>query len=301
MSAYLQYLLLKGFSWFVNLLPEGMALLLGRILGRTAFLLAREQREVALQNLQIAFGHEKSEDERKAIALKSFQNLGMMAIEFFRTSRLSVEAYQKKVEVEGLDNALELLKLKKGALLLVSHFGNWELMGFMSRLIGFPITVIAKPMEKNRWIDEWITELRQRAGLILIAPERATRKVVRALSENRAVGILIDQRAKRSEGVWADFFGRKAPTTPGLAVMALRSGAPVLPVFMVRNGDRGHRLLIKEPLELVRTGDMKKDVEANTELFNRVLESMIREYPDQWFWIHRRWERKRKAAGEGRP
>jgi len=288
---YMQYLLLKGFSLFINLFPEGFSLWMGRQLGRLAYYLDREHRNVALQNLDTAFGQERSEGELHIIAKKTFQNLGMMAIEFFRIPRMDVENFKKKLVVEGLDKAMELFK-KSGVLLLVSHFGNWELMGLMSKVIGNPIMVIAKPM-KNRYIDQFITGIRQAAGLEVILPEKASRKVIRALSENRVVGILIDQRAKRSEGVWADFFGRKAPTTPGLALLALKTGAPVLPVFMIRNGFQRHRLLIKKPLELIRTGNVKKDVEANTQLINLTLESMIRQYPDQWFWVHRRWERKR--------
>lgn len=266
---------------------------MGRQFGLMGFYLDREHRKVALQNLQIAFGQEKSEKELHAIAKRTFQNLGMMIVEFFRIPRMDIETFKKKVVVEGLDEALELLKKRKGALLLVSHFGNWELMGLMSKVIGYPIMVIAKPVKKNERVDRLITKIREGAGLELIPPEKATRKVVRALSENRLVGILIDQRAKRSEGVMVDFFGRKAPTTPGLAVMALKSGAPVLPVFMIRDGFQKHRLLIQKPLELIQTGDMKRDVEANTQLINHTLESMIRQYPDQWFWIHRRWERKK--------
>ena len=294
MVAYLTYLILKGFSFFINLLPEGFSLWMGRQLGRLGYYLDREHRKVALQNLLIAFGQEKSEKELHSIAKKTFQNLGMMAIEFFRIPRMDVENFKRKLVVEGLDKAKELLKKKRGVLLLVSHFGNWELMGLMSKVIGNPIMVIAKPM-KNRYVDQFITGIRQAAGLEVIPPEKASRKVIQALAENRAVGILIDQRAKRSEGVWVDFFGRKAPTTPGLALLALKTGAPVLPVFMIRNGFQKHRLLIKEPLELIHTGNVKKDVEANTQLINHTLESMIRQYPDQWFWVHRRWERKRRV------
>jgi KDO2-lipid IV(A) lauroyltransferase len=253
-----------------------------------------EHRKVALQNLYLAFGQEKSASEIRGIARRTFQNLGMMAMEFFRIPGLNMEDFKKKVSVEGLDEALRLLEKKKGGLLLIGHFGNWELMGFMSKVIGNPIMVIAKPIKQER-IDRWITGIRKVAGLELIPPEKASQKVIHGLSQNRVVGILIDQRAKRSEGVWADFFGKKAPTTPGLAVLALRTGAPVLPVFMVRNGFQNHRLLIKKPLELIRTGNFKKDVEANTQLFNQTLESMIRQYPDQWFWVHRRWERKKRA------
>ena len=293
---YLQYLLLKGFSLFVNLLPEGFALWWGEQLGSMFFHLDWERRKVALENLQVAFGDEKSERERLAIARRAFQNLGMMAVEFFRIPRMDVETFRKRVEIEGLEEALRLLGKGKGALLLLSHFGNWEMMGIMSKLIGDSIMVIAKPMKKNKRIDQFITKIRNAAGLEVISSIKASRIVIKALSQNRVVGILIDQRAKRSEGIWADFFGKKAPTTPGLAVLAMKTGAPVVPVFMVRNGFGKHRLVIQEPLELVHTGDIKKDVEANTQLFNHTLESMIRRYPDQWFWVHRRWERKKRVS-----
>jgi KDO2-lipid IV(A) lauroyltransferase len=222
----------------------------------------------------------------------------MMAVEFFRIPRMDVETFRKRVKIEGLEEALRLLgKGKgKGMLLLLSHFGNWEMMGIMSKLIGDSIMVIAKPLKKNKRMDQFITKIRTAAGLEVVSSIKASRAVIKALSRNRVVGILIDQRAKRSEGIWADFFGKKAPTTPSLAVLAMKTGAPVVPVFMVRNGFGKHRLIIQGPLELVHTGDIKKDVEANTQLFNHTLESMIRQYPDQWFWVHRRWERKKRVS-----
>ena len=294
MIAYLTYLILKGFSFFINLLPEGPSLWLGRQLGWMAFHLDREHRKVALENLSTAFDREKSDQEKYAIAGRVFRNLGMNAVEFFRMPRMDVEAFKRRVVVEGLDRAQRALEGKRGILLLLSHFGNWELMGFMSKVTGHPIMVIAKPM-KNKWVDRWVTGIRMRTGLEVIPAEKAGRKVIRALSQNRVVGILIDQRAKRSEGVWADFFGKKAPTTPALAVLAMKTGAPVLPVFMIRNGHGKHRLLVKEPIPLTHTGDIKKDVEANTQRLNRTVESMVREYPDQWFWVHRRWERRKRV------
>lgn len=295
MVAYLQYLIIRGFSFFINLLPEDFSLWLGRQLGRLAFYLDREHQTVALENLHIAFGQEKSEREIYAIAKRTFQNLGMTAIEFFRIPRMDVETFRKKVEVEGREILDESLGKKRGGFLLISHFGNWELMGFMSKLLQNPVAVIARSLKKNRWVDRMVFEIRKAAGLEVIPVEKASSKVIRALSQNRLVGILIDQRAKRSEGIWVDFFGRKASTTPALAVLAMRTGAPILPVFMIRNGYRKHRLIFKEALQLIDTGDIKKDVEANTQLINNTLESMIRQYPDQWFWVHRRWERKKRA------
>jgi KDO2-lipid IV(A) lauroyltransferase len=293
MIDYIIYLLLKGFSLFINLLPEGFALWLGRQFGRMVYHLDRRHRKVAIENLHTAFGQEKTKRELYAIAQKTFKNLGMMTVEFFRIPRMDVKTFKERVKIEGLEEALRLLERKKGVLLLIGHFGNWELMGLISKVIGNPIMVIAKPMKKNKWVDQFITNIRNAGGLEVISSVKASRKVMKALAQNRIVGILIDQRAKRSEGVWADFFGRTAPTTPSLAVLAMKTSAPVLPVFMVRNGFQKHRLIIKEPLELIHTGDIKKDVVANTQLFNHTLESMVRQYPDQWFWVHRRWERKR--------
>jgi KDO2-lipid IV(A) lauroyltransferase len=258
------------------------------------YYLDMEHRKVASQNLDLAFGQEKSKEELRNIAKKSFENLGMMAMEFFRIPNLNIQTFQKKVKVEGLERALKVLDENRGALLLLGHFGNWELMALMSKVIGRPIVVIAKPIKRNPWLYQWILKSRERIGLIVIPPRNATPKVLQALSENQIVGVLFDQRGKRSQGIWADFFGRKVPTTPGLAVMALRSKAPVIPVFMVREGQGRHHLFIKEPLKLIHTGDFRKDVEANTQLFNHVIESIVRQYPEQWLWIHRRWERKRR-------
>jgi KDO2-lipid IV(A) lauroyltransferase len=220
--------------------------------------------------------------------------MGMMVIEFFRILGMDTEAYKKKVSVEGVEEALKLLEKKKGGLLLIGHFGNWELMGIMSKVLQIPIWAIAKPIKQNEKLYRFILGIRDKAGLTIISPENATQKVMQALSKNWLVAFLIDQRAKRSRGVWVDFFGKKAPTMPGLAVMAIRSGAPVVPAFMIRNGFQKHRLVVKKPVELVLTGDREKDVEINMQRFTHVLESMIREYPDQWIWIHRRWERKRE-------
>lgn len=290
--AYPIYLFIRIFGFFINLLPEGSALWMGRQLGNLMYALDLEHRRVAIDNLKIAFGQEKSEEERRLIAKKNFQNIGMMAIEFFRIPKMDMETYKRKVTVEGLDQALKVLDENRGALLLLGHFGNWELMALMSQVINRPIMAIAKLIKNNPWLERWIIESREKIGLEIIPPRNATPKVVQALSQNKIVAILFDQRGRRSKGIWADFFGRKVPTTPGLATMAIRSGAPVIPVFMIREGFDKHRLIIKEPLSLIQTGDFNQDVEANTQLFNQVLESIIRRYPDQWLWIHRRFERK---------
>jgi KDO2-lipid IV(A) lauroyltransferase len=294
MAGYFIYLILKGFSFLINLLPESIALWVGRQMGNAAYYLDWEHRNVALQNLHIAFGGEKSQKEMRSIAKRSLQNVGMVVMEFFRIPGMDQETYERKVSVDGLEEALKLLEKKKGGLLLIGHFGNWELMGFMAKVIGHPILAIAKPLRQKR-INQWVIEIRKKAGLEIIPPDDGRRKVLTALSQNKLVAILVDQRAKRSRGVWVDFFGKRAPTATGLAFLALRTGAPVVPAFMIRNGFRNHRLLVQKPVELVTTGDLQRDVEINTQRFTHVLESMVRQYPEHWLWIHRRWERKRDS------
>ncbi len=293
---YFVYLLLRGLSFLIGRMPEGLALWVGRQIGKAAYYLDWEHRGVALRNLRIAFGREKSEKERRAIARRSLEYVGMTAIEFLRIPSMDQEAYRRKVRIEGLEEGLKLLEKEKRGLLLIGHFGNWELMGFMARVIGYPIVAIAKPLRQRR-IDQWVNEIRRKAGLEIITPDDGRRKSLAALSKNKLVAILVDQRAKRSKGVWVDFFGKSAPTATGLAFLALKSEAPVVPAFMIRDGFRRHRLVIQKPIELVRTGDFRKDIEVNTQRFTHCLESMVRQYPEHWLWIHRRWERK---GGTGR-
>jgi KDO2-lipid IV(A) lauroyltransferase len=294
--AYLQYLMLRGFSFLINLLPERWALWLGRQMGRIAYGLDWGHRRAAIENLTLAFGSEKSKREIRILARKTFENLAMTAVEFLRIPKTDPEVFKDKLNVEGLEKAKRVLQNQnKGVLLLLSHFGNWELMGLIPRILNLPISVIARPIKKNRWVDRMVGAIREGAGLDVIPTAKASRRVLQALAQNRMVGILIDQRAKRSEGIWVDFFGRKAPTTPALAVLSMRTGAPIVPVFMIREDHHRHCLLIKDPLRLAETGDVKKDVETNTRIVNETLEKMIRQYPDQWFWVHRRWERKRKG------
>lgn len=295
MVAFIQYVFLKGFGLFFNLLPEDVCLRIGRGLGWLGYYLDWEHRRVALDNLHIAFGQEKTEEEIRSIAKTTFQNLGMMGVEFSRIPRMDADAFKANLEVEGLANFEKVRDNKKGTLLLISHFGNWEMMGLLTKGLGSRVMVIAKPVKKNQWVDRLITEIREASGLEVVPSNKASRKILQALSENRMVGILIDQRAKQSEGVMADFFGKKASTTPALAVLGMRTGAPILPLYLTRKGDRKFRLIIKEPLALIQTGDVKKDVVTNTELINHSLEEMIRQYPDHWFWVHRRWERKKSG------
>jgi len=300
LAQYLIYLVIRGFSWIINLFPEGFALWVGRQLGRLGYLIDFEHRHVAIKNLERAFGGGKSGNEIRGIALRTFENLGMNFIEFLRFPGLKNEKFMKKVEIEGRSHVEAALKSGKGIIFLLGHIGNWELLGCMSRILGNNVMAIARPIKKNRWLDQFIREIRRSSGLQVLGSKRVAHQVISALRRNEMVGILIDQREKRREGIGVQFFGENASTTRASAFFALKTRAAVIPVYTIRlNGGR-HRIVAEPPIGLIETGDKAEDIRINTQHHTEVLESIIRRFPDQYFWIHRRWERKKKDRTRSR-
>ena len=300
MIQYPIYLVIRGFGFLVNLLPEGLALWVGKQLGHWAYFIDFEHRRVAIKNLEIAFGGEKSGSEIRGIALRTFENLGMNLVEFLRFPGLESEKLMEKLEIEGKFHVDAALRRRKGIIFLLGHIGNWELLGYGSRLLGGNLMAIARPLKENRWLDRFIGEVRRSTGLHVLSSKRVAQKVVAALRQNKMVGILIDQREKRGEGIGVQFFGESASTTPASAFFALKTGAAVIPVYTTRLEGGRHRIVVEPPLELITTGDKAEDLRINTQRHTEILESIIRRQPDQWFWIHRRWERKAKDRTRSR-
>ncbi len=300
LAQYLIYLGIRGFSGIINLFPEGFALWIGRQLGRLGYLIDFEHRHVAMKNLERAFGGEKSGNEIRGIALRTFENLGMNLIEFLRFPGLKNEKLMEKVEIEGRSHVDAALKSGKGIIFLLGHIGNWELLGCMPRVLGNNLMALARPIKKNRRLDRFIGEIRRSSGLQVLSSKRVAYQVVSALRRNKMVGILIDQREKRNEGIGVKFFGENASTTPASAFFALKTGAAVIPVYTIRLKGGRHRIVAEPPVGLIETGDKAEDIRINTQHHTEVLESIIRRFPDQYFWIHRRWERKERDRTRSR-
>ncbi|MFQ6078538.1 MAG: lysophospholipid acyltransferase family protein [Thermodesulfobacteriota bacterium] len=300
MVQYLIYSVIRGFGFLINLFPDGCALWIGKQLGRLAYFLDFEHRRVAMRNLALAFGGEKSGNEIRGIALRNFENLGMNFIEFLRFPGVNYEKLLEKVEMEGRSHVEEALERGKGIIFLLGHIGNWELLGGMSRVFEGNLMAIARPLKQNKRLDRFIEDVRRSSGLEVLSSKRVAHHVVSALRRTKMVGILIDQREKRSQGVGVEFFGRKASTTPASAFFALKTGAAVIPVYTIRLEGGRHRFVAEPPIELIKTGDKAEDIRINTQRHTEVVESIIRRYPDQWFWIHRRWERKQKDRTRSR-
>ncbi len=263
--------------------------MLGSGLGALLYFALKKRRQIALENLQIAFGDEMFTDERAQICRRSFQQIGKTAIEFLRFPQLTFDNIWDEVTVEGKEHLVQALDQGKGAIVFLPHFGNWELLALVyGALIPDQAKAIAFPL-KNRYLNVLVSQYRERLGLKLIARRRAVRETLRALRENFAVGFFADQNAGR-EGVFVDFFGRPASAVRGPATLALKTGAPLLLSMDIRQPDDRHHVIITPAIDLEISGDLEQDVQINTAHILKILETYIRQYPDQWLWTHNRWK-----------
>ena len=249
-----------------------------------------KQRLIALHNLRCAYP-EKSVDEIVAIAKGVYKHIAIVASEFFELPYITKETLSEWVEFEGLENFNDALAENKGILSVLAHFGNWELMPIVLPMAAQPAHIIYRPLD-SPILDDMMAWVRTLHGNTLIAKEGSAKTIRRLLGKNKVIAILSDQNVAAREGVFVDFFGRPACTAVGTAVLAMRTGAPVLPAFTPRMANGKYKFIIKPPVEISVTGDNKADILTNTQRFTRVVEDMVREYPDQWFWIHQRWKTK---------
>jgi KDO2-lipid IV(A) lauroyltransferase len=195
-----------------------------------------------------------------------------------------------RVAVSGREHIQTAYEKGKGILVLTAHFGNWELMPVLGAHLKHPCSYVYRPLDAGV-LETFLARTRTRYGGTKIPKKRSFRKILRFLDEKGLVFLLMDQNVRREEGVFVPFFGQPAATNKGLALLALKTGAPVVPVFLVRE-ETGFKGLILPEVPLIDTGDKEKDIEANTLAYNRVIESVVRQYPEQWFWVHRRWKTK---------
>jgi KDO2-lipid IV(A) lauroyltransferase len=257
---------------------------------RLFYHLSPKQRLITIHNLTCAFP-EKSINEIKNIARGAYRTLGITAADFFEIPFLTKDNIGDLVEVEGLEYYTKALEKNRGILMLGAHFSNWELTAVAISLVLKPAVITYRPLDSPT-LDNLVLWVRSCTGNVLIDKERAMRKMLRSLAHNEIVATMIDQNMAWQEGVFVDFFGRPACTTNGLALLALHTDAPVVPGYILRLENGKYRMVIKEEMEVIRTGDADADILINTQHFTRFIEDTVREYPDQWFWLHQRWKTK---------
>ncbi|MBI4368459.1 MAG: hypothetical protein HY588_03615 [Candidatus Omnitrophica bacterium] len=300
-SFQIQYALIRILSGFLSLLPFVLTLRLARPIGLILYSFLKRPRQTALENLRLAYPTEKSDSEIKRIAKGSFVHLVEFGVEWLRMPRIIREPSRYLVEVYQKEKIYEELRKKRGAIVLVCHTGNWEIMALMGGMlvaepIGNSVYAVARPLE-NPYLYRYALSLRGGKGLRTIAKGGGVRETFdRLRRDNAIVCILVDQRV--SEGsVEVDFFHRPALTTSLPVIAALRLGTPIFYNFLYRTPDFRYEMHVEGPIPIERTGDFRKDIQTNTQKFVSRIETEIRKNPARWLWMHNRW-RPRHGAKE---
>lgn len=290
----LQYAVAWSFVKTLGVLPRPVARLVAAACTRLLLLFMPKLRKTAEFNLRLAFP-EWAEAQRQAVIGQMTRHLGWMAVEFARLPRYSAKNIQDTVLLDGHENFLEAKNRGKGVLYLTGHIGAWELSSYAHALYGFPLHYMARPLD-NKPLDALVNRYRESSGNKPIYKNEAARLMLRVLRDAGTVGILADQNTMPDEGVFVDFFGVPACTTTGIARVALHTDAAVVPGYAYWDKDLGkYRLRFEPPVELVRTGNTERDIRENTQRFAKVIEGIIRKYPEQWIWIHARWKNRPKG------
>ena len=276
-------------------LPAPLALGIGRRLGDLTALALPSRRKGALANVALAFP-DLPDTERRRLARRSWQHLGMTVVELARLLGRPIEATLDELAFDGLEHLRGTMSEHGRALVLTAHLGNWEYLSGAARLAGYPLSVVVRPLDSPA-LDVLAAAMRRKTGAALIDKRGALRPVLEALRRGGLVGILLDQNAARRESVFVPFFGRAASTSRSLALLSVRTGAPVLPIFIHREGPGRHRVVVEPPLPRPAANDPEQAVVELTARCTQTIEAAIRSTPEQWLWSHDRW-RTRPPAGD---
>lgn len=291
------YRLVRFTIRMISHIPYQFTQFKGKGLGIIAYLIPMSRKKVALENIKQSFSG-MTEREAKRLLRKVYMHFGRMFFEIPHITKLKSENLHHYVTFEGRENLEGAISKGKGVFVLTAHFGNWELMAAAMTLLWNRSSVVARPADFGP-LDRVMNELRSWHGTDIIPKQRAMRQIMNAVKEKKLVGILLDQNVDWYEGAFVPFFGRWACTNKGLALIALRTGTPVVPAFPIRQKDGRYRIVLGKEIGLRNTGDKNADVDANTEIFTRIIEQYVRKYPDHWFWFHKRWKTKNYCEWNG--
>jgi KDO2-lipid IV(A) lauroyltransferase len=302
---WLEYIPVRILFATIGTLPRSAALNAGMMIGRLGYRFAGGLRRIALRNLEIALP-EKGPSQRQAIALASFENLGRVLGELTQFRRATREQLSELIEFEfeseESKRSPEMTELEterargRGVLLLGPHLGNWEMGVFAYSALREPLTYLARALD-NPLIEEFTVRLRSRFGNQAINKNNSVAAAMKILRDGGILGVLPDVNVLHRDGVFVPFFGTLACTTSGVAMMAMRTNAMIVPMCCVWNAKTAkYRVFYGRRIESRNTGDRHRDVLEMTAAFTAEMESFIRAYPEQWLWIHKRW--KTRPAGE---
>ncbi|MEA3543808.1 MAG: lysophospholipid acyltransferase family protein [Thermodesulfobacteriota bacterium] len=292
-----EYYALLAAAAVIRRLSRKNALALGRILGRATMKILPNRYRLAKENMTLALP-ELSEKEIAVNIRKNFEHIGLCGVDMLRFDmfQLGQKETEKYFIYENPHLLQEALALNRGVLLLSAHLGFWEVGGFALAEQGIQFSMVAKPL-KNPLTERYFGKLRTSFGAEIINSRKGARKMLQTLRANHVVGILLDQHISPPGSVAVEFFGRKAYTTTAIANMAMKNQIPVVPVFCLRQPDNRYKIWV-EPM-LLLNGEGEDAVIANTQMLTNIIETAIRRDVSQWFWMHKRWKKRKRFKEQG--
>jgi KDO2-lipid IV(A) lauroyltransferase len=282
----IEYLIVRTLIAIVRVMPDALVREVGRALGLAFYTFDRAHRRIAQRNLERAFPVRPAA-ERRAIARGTFEHFGRLLLELLKFSTLSSEGMLARVEFDGEERVRLAYAQGRGVLFFTGHFGFWELHAIAHALRFEPIGVLARALDNER-LNGVLEDIRQRTGNTVIYRQGTIRRVMRMLHARHGVALLIDQHIQSRDAIYVDFFERPAATTTALAALALRTGAPVVPVFALPLGAGRYRMIYEHPVE-PPPAETDQAIREFTQRCTDVLEMYVRHHPDLWLWMHRRW------------
>jgi Kdo2-lipid IVA lauroyltransferase/acyltransferase len=295
MRYWLEYLPVRFLAEVLRWLPRPVARAVGRGIGLLVYYGHPRLRRIGMRNLEMAFP-EKSEEERRRILKGVYHSLGRLLAEFAKFPEYTLENVEQIAVYDGLEHFEEARATGKGILFMTAHLGGWEIGSFICSLYGHWLNIVARRMD-NPLLERWVKSVRELHGNRMHDKDEYARGLLVAMKRSEIVAALMDTNMTPPQGVFVNYFGRPACTASGIARVAMRTGAVVLPAFTVWDEKRKKYLMHFEPIvPTICTGDDEADAVANTQSYTAVIEKMVRQYPDQWLWVHRRW--KTRPQGE---
>lgn len=287
MIDFAAYVLVRALNIIFSVLPVSFALWLGRRFGVVAFWVNKKRRLIAYANLKAAFANEKSPRELRAITRRVYQNMVQTFMEVLNLTKVNKRYVDRYIDIINIERIQNAARSGRGTILLTAHFGDWELSSLVSSAVGFPITVLVREQKMKR-LNELLNRLRESNGCKVIRKGMDVKNLITALKENKIVGILSDQDAGKN-GMLVDFFGRPTSSHSGSMEIAKRTDSLILPAFIVRTAGAYHKLYLEEYIDF-RNTQSTDAVRENLQRYMALLERYVREYPDQWLWLHKRWK-----------
>ena len=288
LSHLIEYVGLRLLMSLTRRLSPSAASWVGERLGDLAFDVIGMRKELVMEHLDRVFDDSREPGTLRRMARSVYRQLGRTAVEHARVMARGTTDVMDRLAVSGEENIVQARRRGRGIVLITGHFGYWELLGATVAGLGHPITVVAKDLH-NPAVNRLILACRERLGMDVTDMDSAPPAILRALRRNECVGLLADQDAGPG-GVFVDFLGLPASTYQGPALFALRTGAPIVPCFIIRSGPEQHRVRFESPIDAVQSGDETADIARITQAYTNVLGRYILDYPDHWFWVHRRWK-----------